>query len=152
MQTLIELIRGIRNVRSEYEVDPGRRLQALAHAGAQRQLLTDHAGLFDRLARVETITFLDRSQPAPDKAASIVVGDATVYLPLAGMIDLDAERQRLTKELENITAQLQRSMQLLQNPDFLGKANPGVVERERAKVADLETRQRAVQERLEAFS
>ncbi len=151
MQVLLELIRGLRNLRAEYNVDPGRRLQAMAHAGSRQQLLADYADLFDRLARIEAITFLDQNQPAPDKAASVVVGDATIYLHLADMIDLSAERARLAQELEAISQQLERASRLLSNVDFVSKANPAVVERERAKVADLQTRKDAILKRLETL-
>ncbi len=151
MQVLLELIRGIRNLRSEYSVDPGRRLQAVAHPGAYQHLLANYAGLFDRLARIESIAFLASDAPAPDKAASVVVGDTTIYLQLADMIDLDAERTRLSRELESITLQLERATQLLSNPDFLSKANPGVIERERSKVADLQIRQETVRKRLQTL-
>ncbi len=151
MQTLIELIRGIRNIRAEYTVDPGRRLTALAHGGRHQQLISEYAPLFDRLARVETITFLAADAAAPDQAASIVVGDATLYLPLADLIDLEAERERLRSELENLQNQISRSTGLLGNANFVERAKPEVVERERAKLQDLEARFDAMQKRLDAL-
>jgi valyl-tRNA synthetase len=152
MKTLIELIRGIRNIRAEYDVDPGRRLTALAHGGRQQTLISEYQPLFARLCRVDEISFLSNEDAAPEKAASIVVGDATLYLPLAGLIDLEAERTRLNKELENLESQLKRSHNLLGNPNFVDKAKPEVVEREQAKLADLQVRLEAVQRRLEALA
>ncbi|MBN1967136.1 MAG: class I tRNA ligase family protein, partial [Anaerolineae bacterium] len=152
MPVLIELISGIRNVRATYEVDPGRRLKALAHGGSHTELIATYAPLFERLARIEQIDSLAANDDAPDKAASVVVGDATLYLPLAGMVDIDAERQRLQAEMENLTAQLERSEKLLGNKGFVEKAKPEVVQRERDKLADLQTRQEAVKSRLVALA
>ena len=152
MAVLIELIRGIRNVRAEYEVDPARHIKALTNGGSYRALIADHAALFTRLSRVEDILFLAGGEQAPAKAATVVVGDATIYLPLAGMVDLEAEQKRLSKELDNLVNQLERSTRLLSDPNFVNKAKPEVVAREREKLADLETRQDAIRKRLEALS
>ncbi len=151
MKVLIELIRGIRNVRAEYEVDPGRQIEALAHGGSYEALIAGYASLFTRLCRVREITFLPNNGAAPEKAASVVVGDATIYLPLAGMIDLEMERTRLRGELDNLEQLLTRSMNLLNNPNFVSKARPEVVSREREKLADLQSRKAAVEKRLEAL-
>ncbi len=151
MGALIEMIRGIRNVRSEYNVDPARRIRALAQPGNYRTLIVKQAALFARLAHVEEIAFLAATDAAPAQAASVVVGDATIYLPLAGMIDLEAERQRLGKELDTLAGQLERSARLLENPDFVNRAKPDVVERERAKLADLSSRREALEKRLKAL-
>ncbi|MFC1959801.1 valine--tRNA ligase [Chloroflexota bacterium] len=151
MRVLIELIRGIRNIRAEHDVEPGHRLQALANGGQYQSLIETHSSLFNRLARVETIQFLAAGDALPENAASIVVGDATVYLPLAGLINLEEERTRLNKELENLANQINRARNLLGNPNFVNKAKPEVVERERSKLADLETRQETMQKQLTAL-
>ncbi|OPY91352.1 MAG: Valine--tRNA ligase [Syntrophus sp. PtaU1.Bin208] len=151
MGALIEMIRGIRNVRSEYEVDPARRIKALVQPGNYRTLIAEHAALFARLAHVNEIAFLAAMDAAPAQAASVVVGDATIYLPLAGMIDLEAEQQRLSKELDMLISQLERSAKLLGNPDFVNRAKPDVVERERAKLNDLSARREALEKRLKAL-
>ena len=148
MQALIEVIRGIRNARAEYEVDPGRFIQAYAHGGSLQPLLAEYESLVQRLARVEAITFLPEGESYPDKAASIVVGNATLYLPLAGMVDIEAELARLTKDMEGLESQLQRSNSLLGNPDFVARAKPEVVAREQAKLADLTTREEALRKRI----
>lgn len=152
MQTLIELIRGIRNIRAEYDVEPGRYLPALASGGRYTDLLKEHESLFTRLARIESIQFLESTNSTPEKAATVVAGDATIYVPLADLIDLNAERERLARELENLRSQLDRSQKLLANPGFVNKAKPEVVERERNKAAELETELNAVEERLRAIN
>ncbi len=107
--------------------------------------------LFARLCHVEEITFLEENNAAPENAASLVVNDTTMYLPLAGMIDLDAERERLGKTLTKLAEQLERSRKLLANQNFVTRAKPEVVEQERQKLADLVAREEAITKRLEAM-
>ncbi|MEZ4583338.1 MAG: valine--tRNA ligase [Caldilineaceae bacterium] len=137
-----EMVRAIRNARSEYNVEPARRIIAQISAREHEALLQENAPLLVSLARLdpEQLT-IAADLPTPSKAAALAHGGATIYLPLAGMVDLDAERRRLEKELANIDGQLQRINGLLNNPGFVGKAPAEVVERERAKQDEL-TQQR----------
>ncbi len=78
----------------------------------------------------------------------MVVNDVTVYLPLAGMIDIQAECDRLTKEQRKLQEQITRSQAMLSNEQFVSRARPDVVERERTKLADLEASAAQITERL----
>ena len=89
------------------------------------------------LARIENLT-LSRDASRPAVAASAVVRGAEVFLPLAGLIDLDKERQRLVREADRLLSELDHSRKKLHNQDFLGKARPDVVERERHRLVELE--------------
>ena len=144
-----EIVRGIRNARSEYGVEPSRRIVAQFSVGEFADLVREAMPVIASLARLApaqatVAPVLD----APDKAATLAAGGVTVYLPLAGMVDLDAERKRMEKELANIDRQLQRISGMLSNPGFTGKAPAAVVERERTKQAELETRRSQLAERL----
>ncbi|MBN1564739.1 MAG: class I tRNA ligase family protein, partial [Anaerolineae bacterium] len=145
---LIDLVRGIRNARAEYNVEPGQRIHALADAGAHRDLIDTHRDLFSRLCNVESLELIASDTASPDQAAAIVAADVTVYLPLAELVDLDAERERLTKERENLEQQIKRTQGLLSNENFVGKAKPEVVQRERDKLESLTASLQAVDERL----
>jgi valyl-tRNA synthetase len=148
MALVIELIRSIRNVRGEYKVQPGKHIDALIAAGDQAALLETQRPVLEQLARLDGETL--QIQPAldpPEQVASIVVGGVTCYLPLAGMVDLAAERARLEKELEEIQGLIARSEKQLAGP-FAEKAPPAVVQRERDKLADLQQRRGQLEERL----
>ncbi|MBU1879356.1 MAG: hypothetical protein KJ734_10440, partial [Chloroflexi bacterium] len=80
---------------------------------------------------------------------ALVVRGVECYLPLAGLVDLDAERARLRKELDDMAAQIARLEALLANPGFTGKAPAAVVDKERTKLADLQERQALLQARLD---
>lgn len=151
MQLLMDLVRGIRNIRSEYNVDPGRKITAQIKPGSQRANLQAYEYLFTRLCHVSEITFLDESAQAPEQAASLVAGDVAIYLPLAGLIDIQAECDRLGKEREKLQAQLQRSQNMLANEQFVARARPDVVEAERSKLSELQAGLRQIDERLQAL-
>ena len=105
-----------------------------------------------QLARLDADTLvIEPKIDPPDQVASIVVGGVTCYLPLAGLIDLDAERARLQKELDNVAGMIARSEKQLAGP-FAEKAPPPVVQRERDKLVDLQQRRAQLAERLDALS
>ena len=86
--------------------------------------------------------------PAPEKAATLSVAGVTVYLPLAGMVDLDAERKRKKKEIDELDKHLGRVSSKLENPGFVNKAPAEVVERERARMEEMQTKRTQLSERL----
>ena len=144
-----EIVRGIRNARSEYDVEPARRIVALFSAGEQVDLLDQNLALLATLARLDADQIeIAETLPAPDSAASLAAGGVTVYLPLAGMVDLDAERQRIEKELANVDKQLARINGLLGNPGFTDKAPANVIEREQNKKVELDGLRVQLAERL----
>ena len=150
MDLVKDLVIQVRNVRNEYEVDPGRRIQAIADSGSRTALIRDYAPIFSRLCNVERIDMLD-GKGAPDQSAAVVSGDVTLYLPLAGLIDVASECKRLTEELESISTQAVKTEKNLANESFVSRAKPEIVERERTKLADLRARHSAVEERLKVL-
>lgn len=145
---LRELIRAVRAARNEHKAPPGRPLPAsiaagprLAFAQSQRELLCTLARLDDaRLVLGETVT-------APDQALTLSLGDYTVYLPLAGLVDLEKERARLEKETADLDRQIARLSGLL-GGDFVHKAPAAVVQKERDKLVLLEASRAELQDRL----
>ena len=151
MDTLMELVRGIRNVRAEYNVPNGRAIHALLRPGALGSSLDELRVLFARLCRVENLSLLAADAPDPANCATVVVNDTTVYLPLAELIDVAAERERLGKERDQLQQRLQRSQNMLANEQFVARAPAAVVERERAGKAELEASLALVEARLRSL-
>ncbi len=145
---LSELVRGIRNARAEHKVDPGHKITAIFEAGGHRALIDEYQDVFARLCNVTDISFIAAEAEAPDQAAATVAADVTAYLPLADMVDLDAEHERLAGELEELQQQIARTEKLLQNENFVTKAKPEVVQRERDKLETLTASRASVEERL----
>ena len=134
---LIEVITAIRSVRSEMNVPAGA-MVTLSVAGAAFRTaarLQAHDVAIRRLARVEALHLA----PAPLKGAvQIVVGEATLSMPLAGIVDLDAERTRLEKELDRIAKDVAKVDAKLNNPQFMAKAPEDVVEEQRERRQEAE--------------
>ncbi|MFN8487520.1 MAG: valine--tRNA ligase [Caldilineaceae bacterium] len=144
-----EIVRSIRNARAEYNVEAARRIAAQINAGDYAQTLQNNVTLLTRLAQLDSnASTIAPTLPAPEKAITLATGGVTVYLPLAGLVDLDAERKRLQKEIENLAKQAQRIEGLLGNPGFTNKAPAEVIERERAKLSDLQSKRDQLAERL----
>ncbi len=151
MGILMDLVRGIRNARTEYNVDPARKITAAATPGSLRAILEQYHYLFARLCNVSELSLLADGSPAPDEAASVIASDVTVYLPLAGMIDVKAECERLMREQSKLAEQIKRSEAMLSNEQFTSRAKPEVVERERAKLAELQASAMQIAERIAAL-
>jgi valyl-tRNA synthetase len=144
-----EVVRAIRNARAEYDVPPSRRIAAQIDAGEQAALLQSNLSLLARLAGLEPSTVqVAATLSAPAQAVTLAAGGVTTYLPLAGLVDLAAERTRLQKEIDNLEKQAQRIEGLLGNAGFVGRAPAEVIERERAKLADLQGKRTQLAERL----
>ncbi len=133
MEELIDTIRAIRNRRAEMNVPPSRKAH-LTIVTTHTDAYNDRTAPFmERLAGAAGITVCD-SYENTDHAVQIVTTFATVYIPLAEMIDLDAERARLQKEAEKTEGEILRLEKKLQNEGFLAKAPVSVVDAEKAKL------------------
>ncbi|NTW98269.1 MAG: class I tRNA ligase family protein, partial [Oscillochloris sp.] len=128
-----ELIVAIRNIRSEYKVEPAKWVAATVVSSERAAMLRTQAALIARLARVDAarLEIVESLEIKPTQSAAIVLGAVEAYLPLAGLIDLEAERARLRKELEQAEADVARREARLANEGFVGKAPANVVQRER---------------------
>jgi valyl-tRNA synthetase len=129
---LVELITEIRSVRAEMGVTPGAQVPLVMIGGSPATVdrLARNEAVIQRLARVSEISTAD---VPPKQSAQIVLGEATACLPLAGIVDLDAEHARLSKELSKLDDEIARIDKKLGNPQFVARAPEEVVEEERAK-------------------
>jgi len=134
------VISGIRNIRGEAKIKPSQPVTVLFQGGTDvdQQRATQSAAMLQRLANVETTTWLDDDAEPPPNALALV-GDLKVMVPLAGLIDVAEERSRLGKELQRVSDELDRTTKKLANQNFVKKAPPEVVAKERDKAAELET-------------
>jgi valyl-tRNA synthetase len=151
MDLAVALIRGIRNRRAEYDVTPGKRIPALIAAGDAAGWLDEQRAVLCALAKLDADALsIQLAIEPPAQAATVVVGDVVAYLPLAGLVDLEAERGRLSKTLAGIEDRIDRSRTLLAG-EFAQKAPDHVVQRERDKLADLQAERAKLKERLAAL-
>ncbi len=132
------LVVAVRNLRAECNLPAGRRVPVVVRGAPEQLDLVER--LRDQilpLARIETLT-LSRDGSRPAVAASAIVAGAEVFLPLEGLIDVDEERARLAKEAAKLLDDLEGVKKKLRNQDFLRKARADVVDRERARLEQLE--------------
>ncbi len=148
MGACLEVVREIRNTRGEFNVEPGKRILALARESASAADLAANDQILRRLCNVESLTLLPADAEEPANSASIVVGDISIFLPLEGMLDIAAECQRLTRERAKIAEQLGRTAKMLDNENFVSRARPDVVQRERDRLDDLKSAQAQIAERI----
>jgi valyl-tRNA synthetase len=135
---LQELVVAVRNLRVENGLPPGRGVPVVVRATeGQLDLVERLAPQIRPLARIDTL-HASRDGSRPAVAASSVVRGAEVFLPLEGLIDLEEERARLSREADRLLGDLENSRKKLRNQDFLRKARPDVVEREKDRLASLE--------------
>jgi valyl-tRNA synthetase len=134
---LVNLISEIRSVRTEMSVPAGAKIP-LVIVGADdvtRERVRRNDETLQRLARVDEIEFEDA---APKGAALIVAGETTAALPLAGIIDMDAERRRLAKAIEGAESDLKKMDTKLSNPQFIERAKEEAIEEAKERKVELE--------------
>ena len=150
MGALMDAVRAIRNARAEYNVEPGKPIQAMIGAGAFLSTFEAQRGTLVSLAKLdpERLHIAPVLEERPDKALALVLAGVEVYLPLAGMVDIDKERARLAKELDAAARDIARAEKLLGNPGFVSKAPEEVVDAEREKLAALRDRMGRLEEQV----
>ena len=133
------VIMGVRRIRSEMDVPPGRTLPVLLRHGdaLDAQRAERYGGWLRRLGRIERVDWLEPDADAPE-CATALVGDLQVLIPLAGLIDKDAEIARLTREIAKLDSEIARCQAKLGKPSFVERAPAEVVAQERARLADFE--------------
>jgi valyl-tRNA synthetase len=143
-----EMVRAIRNIRSEYKVEPQRKISCTIGAGGKTAMLSAQRQIFVSLAGIDPqgLEILETLEPADDRV-NLVVAPVEISLPLEGLIDLEAERARLEKELGETQAQIQRLENLLASP-FAQKAPAEVVAKEREKLATYQETADRLQQQL----
>jgi valyl-tRNA synthetase len=140
MDSVIEIIRSIRNIRAQYKVKPNKWVEARVYTGTLLSGFITQANIIETLAKVQPLNILNRQErePTKDKTLVLVLKEAEVVVPLAGMVDYRAEEQRLVRESEEIRGRIAQLESRLRDTAFLGKAPSQVIDREKQKLAVLE--------------
>ena len=134
-----QLMLGLRQIRGEMKISMAKRIDIiLANASDEdRRRLADNAPLLNKLAKLESVRVLEAGEEAP-MSATALVGEMQVLVPMAGLIDKDAELARLDKEIARLSGEVQRVGGKLANEGFVAKAPAEVLDKERAKLAEAE--------------
>ena len=150
MRWVMAVIDQVRNIRGEMNIAPSRALPVLLQdAGeADRRYLERHRHYLTTLARLESIDLLEPGREAPESATALV-GNMKVLLPLAGLIDKQAELARLSKEIERYRKDEERARNKLANPKFVERAPKEVVQQEESRLEEFATAIHNLQTQLE---
>ncbi|MHB8918982.1 MAG: valine--tRNA ligase [Desulfocucumaceae bacterium] len=149
MEILMEIIRSVRHIRSEMNVPPARKADILIEArdGRVREVAVKWSGYIENLAAGKARISAEL-QEKPEQAAHAVARGAEIYVPLKGLIDVAQESSRLSKELDVIEKEFTRVKGKLSNDGFLNKAPQEVIEKERAREAELSDKRLSITRRL----
>jgi len=139
MECIIEIIHSIRNVRAQYKVESTRWIEAQIYGDELTSAIIPYSETIQTLARVRPVTFLDKRQEnlLGENALTLVLKEAEVVIPMESMVDMEAERKRLQKEIEQGQAEVARLEARLKDKAFLTKAPASVVDKERQKLYTL---------------
>ena len=149
MEYLMEVIRAIRNLRTELSCPPAKEIKVVFHGSdGDLTFLGAQMPYLRALARVGSAEYVGAGD-RPKGAATAVVGSTEIYLPIDDLLNLDDERARLTKELGKVTDEIARVHKKLANPDFVNKAKPEIIQKEREKALQHEEKLRTLKGSLE---
>ncbi len=150
IEWLKTFLSGIRKIRGEMNISPGKALPVLLRGGGEtdKQYLDSNQLNLSKLGKLESTTWLNTDDIAPESAIAIV-GKMEALVPMAGIIDKDAEIARINKEKDKISKDLEKSQNKLGNPNFADKAPAAVVEKEKGRVAEMESALTLLNEQLE---
>ena len=150
MESLMDAVRAIRNRRAEMNVPPSKKAKVLILT-EKKDTFSAGAGFFPKLAYASEIELIDAVPADAAKMASVVTGDAQIYMPMGDLIDFEAERARLGKEKSKVEADIDFVMKKLNNPKFVDKAPEKVVAAEREKAEKLREHLAKLEESLAAL-
>jgi len=140
LEWLMACVLGVRQIRSGMDIAPGKALPLLLQnaSDTDRARIAQHGEILTALGRLESLTVLADGEEAPEAATSLV-GDMRLLIPLAGLIDTAAELARLDKEIARLEETIGRGRTKLDNAQFVSKAPAAVVDKERTKIAEAES-------------
>ena len=153
MELIMEVIKGIRNIRGEMNVAPGKQIAAILDCKSDEAeaVLAEGEGYIRALARLNELQF-GVAVARPEQAATQVAGEVEILLPLADLINLEEEKKRLQKEIAKVEKDVAMFSKKLENEAFLAKAPPEVLEKNRNKLQEAREKLAILQESLNKIS
>lgn len=149
MGLIMEMIRAIRNIRGEVNITPGKKIEVIIQASPEdKEIISKGQGYLVNLAGISQLTVGALQEQKPDKAMTARIEKIELYLPLAGLLDLDKERERLEKELALAQKEVERVDNKLNNSGFTGKAPAEVIAKEKQKREEWLEKKDKILERL----
>ena len=151
VEAVVDIVRAIRNIRTQHNVEAGRWIEARIYGGDLTSSLVDYSSAIEVLAKARPVIFHGESQAtdSDDNVFVQVIKETEVVIPMESMVDLAAERQRLDQEITQANTEIARLETRLADQAFLGKAPATVIERERGRLAERQDRAVRLKKELE---
>ncbi len=153
MELVFETISSLRNVRQSFNISPSIKCNIEIRAEKSEKLIFEAIESYiKRLARVENISYPDMNDPVPAKSATAVVSASKIILPLADLIDLDAEIARQQKKLDKLTAEKKSMLGRINNPKFVANAPKELIEQTKNRVSEIEIQENTITELIKSLN
>ena len=145
MELVFETITSLRNVRQSFNISPSIKCNIEIRAEKdEKPIFEAIESYIKRLARVEDISYANMTAPLPPKSATAVVSASKIILPLADLIDLDAETARQQKKLDKLTAEKKSMLGRINNPKFVANAPKELIEQTKDRIAEIEIQEKVI--------
>ena len=152
MELVFETITSLRNVRQSFNISPSVKCDIEIRAEkSEKPVFEAIEAYIQRLARVENISYADMNAPVPPKSATAVVSASKIILPLADLIDLDAEITRQQKKLDKLTAEKKSMLGRINNPKFVANAPKDLIEQTKARIEEIEIQGKTITDLIESL-
>jgi len=150
MESIIEIIHSIRNARAQYKVEATKWVETQIYCGELTPAIAPYSQTIQTLARARPVTLVDsrRETPPPENVLALVLKETEVVIPMESMVNLEAERKRLQKELEQIQTEVAQLEARLKDREFLTKAPPAVVGKEQDRLAERKAKLQRLKQKL----
>jgi len=150
MEQIMNIIRAVRNIRAEFNITPGSKIRSVivVRNKNKRQVVEINRAYIQEMAGICELKIAEILDAKPRQVVSALTSMAEIYIPLEGVIDIDKETARLTKELQVAESELQKAESKLNNEKFLSRAPVEVIDKERAKAEEAKIKKEGVLQRL----
>ncbi len=145
MELVFETITSLRNLRQSFNISPSVKFDIEIRAEkSEKTIFEEIEAYIKRLARVENISYAEETAPVPPKSATAVVSASKIIVPLADLIDLDAEITRQQKKLDKLTVEKKSMLGRINNPKFVANAPKELIEQTKARVEEIEIQEKTI--------
>ena len=152
MELVFETISSLRNVRQSFNISPSVKCDIEIRAEKiEKPIFEAIEAYIKRLARVENISYADMDASVPPKSATAVVSASKIILPLADLIDLDAETARQQKKLDKLTAEKKSLSGRINNPKFVANAPQELIEQTKSRISEIEIQEKTISELIQSL-
>ena len=153
MELVFETITSLRNIRQSFNISPAVKCDIEIRAALKEKVVFEAIEAYiKRLARVENISYADGSAPVPPKSASAVVSASKIVIPLADLIDLDAETARQQKKLDKLLSEKKSLEGRINNPKFVANAPQELIQQTKTRIAEIEIQEKNITDLIKSLN